>query len=212
MQFSARPQRSRRQRKKSLVSGQPMELGESLQCAAVRAIVGQQMRVDGDGVDRLLRYGRRSSINGLRTGFDLKVCLVDDKHGASKLLYLTGAVPASMKQLSYRVNIWLRRDASLAFARCECQMGKVGCHHVVAVLVHLSTIITMPKGLSTALVDAALLDHASALVCYVNVQTNNSLPQPHVGHRNEQRGCASSPAPVSKGDRRRYQRYDDGWN
>ena len=154
----ARPVRSSRAKSSS---GEPFEL--RFVASMIQDIVTSQFRVTSDGCDRLIRYAFRSSIEGLRGGFGLRAATVVDNHDPRQtLLLLSGGVPASMRKQSYGVRLWLRRDGSVAFATCGCQMGAAGCHHVIAVLVHLSTIVAMPD---------ALGDHLARMMIEHDIQT-----------------------------------------
>jgi hypothetical protein len=130
----------------------------------IENIIAQQLRVTNDGSDRLVKYAIRSSIEGLRGGFRLRATTTNDKYDGRQLLFLSARVPASMRQQVYDVHLWLRVDGSIAFAECACQMGRAGCHHVVAVLYHLSTIVIMPGALGYGLMMMMINHNVQTLV------------------------------------------------
>lgn len=114
--------RPRKSRAKKI--NEPYEL--QFNCALIRGILSRQLRVESNGVDRVVRFWRRTAAAATRNGMTMRVGRVADKYDGQMLLYLYAEVAATMKKEDHQVQLWLRADGSLSYGLCSCRMGKAG--------------------------------------------------------------------------------------
>ena len=105
-----------------------------------------ELRPGGLGLDRIFKYGERAlagycvaELENIQLGF----MEVENK----KIIYLTGSCHASMRNENHQPQLWLSKDG-IEHTRCTCIIGKIGCHHVVCLLLRLEHACLVPSEMS----------------------------------------------------------------